>query len=415
MTGQQLLFAHGDLRAWLEQRHRDALSEVNKVSADEVLARPHEQVAAEIIARFVVPEPRLDQTGMTGGVTDERVDVSGDPMRAVFDRSGPFYVAGSTITFRVPYSGPTEVLQLRASTSSFNPPRASVANGHVSVSRDVPADVMERDREGIVASLRAEITKIDTFLGYSRNDIAVANEQLRDGVRRAAQTRHTKVLADRDTEAILGVPLHRDQEAAKTYRVQPVTRRRITPTRRPQQQESFTPEPAITTEDFAHIISDIVATTRMFERLAVTYTDQREERLRDQILTALHGIYGAATGETFSKRGKTDIYLPWGNDGAVFLAECKWWTGPKNFAEHDLPQLLDRYITWRDTHAAIVLFIRNKDATAVIAEAEKLVRAHPRYLRDANPINGTPVVVLHKDGDPDREITLALVTVAIHP
>jgi len=398
----------------LEQRQRDALTAVAQVSADEMLARPHEQVADEIIERYLVPEPRLDQADMTGGVTDQQIDVSSDPMRAVSNRARPFYIAGSRITFRVPYGGLTDVLYLQASTYSFNPPRASIENGQISVFRDVPADVMERDRDSIVASLRAEIAKIDEHLDCSRRDIVSANEQLRAGVRRAAQARRAKVLADRDTEAILGVPLHRDQEAARTYRVQPVTRRRVLPTRQTRPFQPFAPEPAITTEDFANIIGDIVAHTRMFERLAVTYAEQREERLRDQILAALHSIYGAATGETFSKRGKTDIYLPWGDGGAVFLAECKWWTGPKNFAEHDLPQLLDRYITWRDTHTAMVLFIRNKDATAVIAEAEKIVRAHPRYLRDANSINGTPTFVLHKDGDADREITLALITVAIH-
>ncbi|WIV52920.1 hypothetical protein [Amycolatopsis nalaikhensis] len=412
MTDQQL-FSRNYLQTWLEKRQRDAIAEVQRVSADEILARPHEQVAEEIIDRYLVPEPRLDLGAMTGEVGDQQVDISGDPMRVVSNRSRPFHVPGSRIMFKVPYTGPTDVLYMQASTYSFAPPHASVTDGYISVSRDVPADVLERDRNSIIAALKAEITKIDTHLDYGRSDIAAANEQLRAGVARAAQARRAKVLADRDTEAILGVPLHRDQEAVKTYRVQPVSRRQVKPTRQARPHQPFAPEPAVTAEDFAYIIGDIVATTRMFERLAVTYADQREERLRDQILTALHSIYGAATGETFSKRGRTDIYLPW-DGGAVFLAECKWWSGPKNFAEHDLPQLLDRYITWRDTHAAMVLFIRNKNATAVIADAENIVRAHHRYLRDAAPLNCTPVFVLHKDGDPDREITLALVTVAIH-
>ncbi|MEV6831224.1 hypothetical protein [Amycolatopsis sp. NPDC051102] len=412
MTDQEL-FSRNYLRTWLEKRQRDALAEVQRVSADEILARPHEQVAEEIIDRYLVPEPRLDLGAMTGEVGDQQVDISRDPMRVVSNRSRSFHVPGSRISFRVPYTGPADVLYMQASTYSFAPPHASVTNGYVSVSRDVPADVLERDRDSIVAALRAEIMKIDTHLDYSRSDIAAANEQLRASVAQAAQARRAKVLADRDTEAILGVPLHRDQEAVKTYRVQPVSRRQVKPMRQARPHQPFAPEPAITADDFAYIIGDIVATTRMFERLALTHADQREERLRDQILTALHSIYGAATGETFSKRGKTDIYLPW-EGGAVFLAECKWWSGPKNFAEHDLPQLLDRYITWRDTHAAMVLFIRNKNATAVIADAENIVRGHPRYLRDAAPLNGTPVFVLHKDGDPDREITLALVTVAIH-
>ena len=414
MANQEFLFSRGDLSSWLEQRLRDALAEVGQVDADEVLARPHEQIADEIIQRHLVSEPRLDQDGATGGVTDQRIDVSGDFIRAVYDRSTPTYIDGSRITFRVPFTGSPEILRLRARTSSFNPPQANITNGYLTVFRDVPADVLERDREGAIAALRDEITKIDTYLEYSRKDIGEANERLRAGVLRAAQARHAKVLADRNTEAMLGVPLHRDQAVAKTYRVQPVTRRRVTPARHTRPQEPFAPEPAITDEDFANILGDIITITGTFERLAVTYADMHEERLRDQILAMLHTVYGSATAETFSKRGKTDIYLPWEGSGSVFLAECKWWSGPKAFSEHDLPQLLDRYITWRDTHTAMVLFIRNKDATAVIASAEKIIRDHPRYLRDASPLRGAPIFALHKDGDPDREIKLALVTAAIH-
>lgn len=58
--------------------------------------------------------------------------------------------------------------------------------------------------------------------------------------------------------------------------------------------------------------------------------------------------------------------------------------------------------------------VDRKDATAVIRKAEDIVREHPRYLRDTQAIDDTPVFVLHKDGNPDREIKLALVTVRIH-
>jgi hypothetical protein len=296
----------------------------------------------------------------------------------------------------------------------LNPPRATIGDGYLSVHRDVPADTLERDREGAVKSLKDEIAKIKTHLAHSQEDILAWNEAMRTHVHQAAEARRRKVLADRDTEAMLGVPLHRDHQAAKSYRVQPLSRKRITPPRRPRSTEPFKPEPAITDEDFAAIVSDIVTITRSFERLALTYADMNEERLRDQILAMLGNVYGPATGESFSKRGKSDIYLPWDGGNPIFLAECKWWNGPKAFAENDLPQLLDRYIIWRDTHAAMIVFIRNKDATRVITAAQEIVREHERYLRDSQPIDDVPVFVLHKDGDLDREIKLALITVAIH-
>ena len=136
-------------------------------------------------------------------------------------------------------------------------------------------------------------------------------------------------------------------------------------------------------------------------------------RLQEEV-PMLGNVYGPATGESFSKRGKTDIYLPWDGGSAVFLAECKWWTGPKAFAEDALPQLLDRYVVWRDTHAAMVLFIRNRNASAVIEKAEEIIRAHPRFLRDVDSVGDMRAFTLHKDGDIDREIKLALITAVIH-
>lgn len=70
--------------------------------------------------------------------------------------------------------------------------------------------------------------------------------------------------------------------------------------------------------------------------------------------------------------------MPYEDGQAVFLAECKWWTGEKAFAEKALPQLLDGYVVWRDTHAAMILFIRNKDASAVIDKGDRRDQeAHP--------------------------------------
>lgn len=411
---EELLFAENALRVWLDQRRREAVDAVRSVRPEEILNRPHEQIADEILDRYLVPEPRLDADGTTGEVNDQRIDVSDDFGRAIFDRSRPTYIDGTRISFHVPYSGPIEALRLRANTFSTSPPWATIGNGGLTVSRDIPADTLERDRTQVTQALRNEIQTIQKYLGYARRDIAASNEQMRAEVYRAAETRRKKVLADRDTEAILGVPLRRDGDVARSYRVQPVERKRISPTRRSSRREPFAPEPAITEDDFADIIGDIVSITRTFERLAVTYANMDEERLRDQILTMLGNVYGPATGESFSKRGKSDIYLPWDGGNPVFLAECKWWTGPKAFTERDLPQLLDRYVVWRDTHAAMILFIGNKDTSKVIAKAEEIIQSHDRYLRDAPAIDDVSVFVLHKEGDLDREIKLALVAAAIH-
>lgn len=408
----QLLFSRNDLRSWLEARRLQAVKEVRSVPPEEALARPPEQVAEEVIERHEILEPTLHLDQMTAKVDDQQVDVSGDFLRFIPDNSRPYHVEGSRVRYDVPYEGPAELLRLKPSRYSLNPPRAIIGHGRIGVFRDVPADTLVRDREGIKKGLENEIDKLEEHLGWAAKDVRAYNTRLRNDITREAEARRNKVLADRDTEAMLGVPLTRDGSAARSYRVQPVTRKRVAP--RPVKHEAFAPEPAISDDDFAAIIGDIANITQSFERLAVTYADMHEERLRDQILTMLGNVYGPASAESFSKRGKTDIYLPFEGKGAVFLGECKWWGGPKAFAEDDLPQLLDRYVVWRDTHAAMILFIRNKDATAVIDKAIAIIREHERYIRDDGTIGDAPGFVLHKDGDADREIKLALITAVIH-
>jgi len=410
------LFGDGELREWLHERRTEALKHVQRISQDEMLERPPEQLADELIERFSVEQPNLQVDDAEAKFDDCEMDVSQDPMRGGWlEDRGPVMIPATRIYLHAPYQGPAEALRLRATRFSTSIPSGVLFNDEVTVWRAIPGDSVERDGRAVVEGLRNLLQQIDSYLGYARKDIAESNAQLESEIRRAVDARRAKVLADRNLAASIDIPLRRDQEAAKTYAVAPVNRKRP-PNRSPKRVtgEPFKPEPALDDGVFAGIVTDLANTVKQFERLAVTYHDVDEERLRDQILVMLGNVYGTATGETFSKRGKTDIYLPYGDGGAVFLAECKWWTGEKAFAKRALPQLLDGYVVWRDTHAAMILFIRNKDASAVIDKAASTIRAHIRYLRDADSVGDVPVFTLHKDGDPNRELKLALITAAIH-
>ena len=59
--------------------------------------------------------------------------------------------------------------------------------------------------------------------------------------------------------------------------------------------------------------------------------------------------------------------LPY-QDVNAFVGECKFWKGPKQFNEA-INQLLG-YTVWRDTKAALLLFIKTGDATSILARAD---------------------------------------------
>lgn len=67
----------------------------------------------------------------------------------------------------------------------------------------------------------------------------------------------------------------------------------------------------------------------VLERSPKAFDGMREEDLRMQFLVALNGQFeGKATGETFNYQGKTDILIRV-ECRNIFIAECKFWTGPQ--------------------------------------------------------------------------------------
>jgi hypothetical protein len=73
---------------------------------------------------------------------------------------------------------------------------------------------------------------------------------------------------------------------------------------------SFTPEPALSTPDYEHILKVIDDMEQVMERSPSAFASIDEESLRSHFLVQLNGHYeGQATGETFNYEGKTDILI----------------------------------------------------------------------------------------------------------
>src|SRR5262249_44879163 len=111
-------------------------------------------------------------------------------------------------------------------------------------------------------------------------------------------------------------------------------------------------------------------------------------------------------GETFNFEGKTDILIREA-DRNIFIAECKFWRGPATVTS-TLDQLL-KYLTWRDTKTAIILFNRTGNLSAVLTKIPAVVEAHPNYKRPL-AIDGETrfrYVFAHRD-DPDRELVITI-------
>jgi hypothetical protein len=171
--------------------------------------------------------------------------------------------------------------------------------------------------------------------------------------------------------------------------------------------EKRTSENLLSNVVYKSILQDIHNMGRQFERLPSTYAGKKEEDLRDHFLTVLEGKFGAsATGETFNKKGKTDILLR-KNGENIFVAECKFWKGEKGYLD-TITQLLS-YLTWRDSKTAVIIFVRNKGFSSVLNTVKQATRQHPNYLNYVDEEDETWINYLfHLEGDIEREMKIAV-------
>lgn len=214
-------------------------------------------------------------------------------------------------------------------------------------------------------------------------------------------------MADQSLVASLGFKLKQRSDSSKTY-VAPEVRRKITPKLPPASLLPYKPEPTLDEADYEHILEVIENMAQVMERSPSAFSAMDEESLRSHFLVQLNGHYeGQATGETFNYEGKTDILIR--SDGKnIFIAECKFWNGPKKLTE-TIDQLLG-YSSWRDTKVAVIIFNRNKDFTNVLEVIMSTANEHPNCKRELVLHSETSFrfIFSHRD-DANRELTLTIV------
>ncbi len=122
------------------------------------------------------------------------------------------------------------------------------------------------------------------------------------------------------------------------------------------------------------------------------------------LLSNLNSIFeGKATGETFSKKGKTDIYLNI-DKGNILIFECKIWGGKKLYA--DTIDQLRRYLTWRHNYGVLITFARIKNFTSILKEAKNFIQESPSYTNGFRAIDETHFLSNHNLEDDEKQVQI---------
>lgn len=316
-------------------------------------------------------------------------------------------IRGTAVTVHVPFTGDHGLLGVTPTTASINPPRASVRGDEVLLEWEGRAG----EAPQVKAWLDQLTNQLKAHAEWSKQDTDGFNARL-DGILGASlQQRKEHLEKNREIAAVLDIPIGR--KPAPAVDLVPVPKRRPIEVKRAAPAQRDVPqELRISDEDYVAIVEQLSSARGLLERQPETFSGMGEEALRDLLLVILNNQFGPAVGEMFSRKGKTDIVIL-RDKGPVFVAECKIWSGEKAFGEA-IEQLLG-YLVWRDTKAAMVVFVREKDVTGITTKALAALAGHPRRVAHGNPIGDVPTEILHHEGDPRRHIRVALLIVPIAP
>ena len=396
------LFHTYDLQRVIKNQEQNLAGEINSLSENEVLNTSHEDMVKYLTEKWKINPLLIEESGIQTDHGDAQIDVSGDIRRAIFDRSRPFYITGTRVTFYVPFTGDADLFKCQPSTWSTSLPSATIRSNELVFTYNLTE---ERTAE-VKGIFDRDLNQTQVHAERVNADVKEFNTALPGNASQRLNARRDKLLADRNLMENIGFPLRRTQNPPLTF-VTPEVKRSITPHKPTASTGPFSPEPVLGIGDYEHILSVLSNMVAVMERSPRAFQYMNEEDLRTHFLVQLNGQYeGQATGETFNYEGKTDILIR--ADGKnIFIAECKFWTGPAGLIKA-LDQLLG-YTSWRDTKAALLIFNRDRNTSTVLEGITKTVPDHPNYKAEREIASETEFRYLfgHPD-DRNREITVTI-------
>lgn len=310
----------------------------------------------------------------------------------------------TVIEYHIPFSGNAFLLRCMPNTRILWSANVTLNNSEICfdiVNFRNDAKEIEREAESFLRPISQQ-------LGNVQSEVSSFNSNLRSIIRQSLTSRKEVLLKKNDFLSQLNVPIKKNPNVSKTFAIpSPKIPKKIEVQRPIVNEKVYKPEPTLDDSIYTSILEIIFNVGQQFERMPSTYKNKNEEELRDHILLMLEpNFQGSATGETFNKKGKTDILLRYEGEN-VFISECKFWKGEKSFLR-TIDQLLS-YLTWRDSKSSITVFVENKDFTNVIESIKTKIETHECFIKFLSESKETWFNYLfHLPDDKSRNIKLAV-------
>jgi hypothetical protein len=398
----QVLFSDDLLWDVIELRRREILKEIDSLAPNYILNANLEDLCEYFEKKYHYDVTILKMDGVCFEQDEADIDISQDLHRAIFDRSQPFNLKGTRVTFIVPFDGDHMLFRYRPSAFTTVLPYGEVRDNELRLEYDS----VDHNDHAIRNAFDRSLREVQQYLGFAAENINQFNNSFMHEVRQRISQRREKLMKDQGLAASLGFPMRKREGVPQTYSV-PVSRKALKIQLPKATIQPFKPEATLEMQGYEQILATISNMALVLERSPSAFAGMKEEDLRTHFLVGLNGQFeGRATGETFNYEGKTDILV---RDGGrnLFIAECKFWKGSEALKE-TIDQLLG-YTSWRDTKTAIILFNRNKNLSSVLQKIPDSVAEQSNFKRQLDYQSDTGFrFILRQKSDPNRDVMMTV-------
>lgn len=381
------LFNNKYTRDFTAQNTEELTREINNIPDNDILTLDLNELADYYFDKYSVNPIQLYKNEIISTIEEVKIEETNpfyDCYSTIEFEHRTFKVDGYRVNYKIPFDGNTNLLYLQPSMSiltKFEVDRidSNSNSGYlpsicysISLKRS-ELDGKENPQEIIDKAFERNFNKYETMIAYVNNDIVHYNSSLKNTIVELLKKRKEKSSSLNSLLSKINIPLKKSINATNTTPLTLAVKKEKK--KYPEKQNKLLDDYSIKEEDYDNIKRIINQSCISFERTASTINILEEEQIRNLILATLNTHYDSlATGETFSKTGKTDIKIQMENK-AAYIAECKIWHGPSEFNKA-INQLFG-YITWRDVKTSLIVFNKNiKDFSALLDKIDTELNNH---------------------------------------
>ena len=331
-------------------------------------------------------------------------------------REGPYQYQGDILDFRcervvveVPIlenSHVETIAGLVGNTTSISYSSSDFvwANSRITGVVETKGYGFDRSADEIAGLINQAVGRIRDMVRWRNESIANENNSLKQVILQLISSRKQQITNNASKLAELTKKISIPLKTKMLTGAQPVQLVPRPLVRRIKPQPSLPVEYVLDKDRVTDVIHYLDSQAKGFESASQAIRNLGEEDLRDILLTNLNSIFqGSATGETFSKKGKSDIYLQI-TEGNILICECKVWGGAELYKK-TISQLRG-YLTWRHNYGIMITFVRQKGFTRAIEEAGKAIQSDASYVSAFGIVDATHLTSSHQVDDDQKEVTI---------